>query len=451
LKLTVQKATSLFLYSLKTSAEEFLGRKVDGAVISVPSWWGSGERAALREAAGEAGIHVYQLASEEGLAVLGSENSRTADAVPEGAKQDDRTTLVIDLGGSSLTLNVLSIKHSIVNSLSSAHIPSLGGSTVDSYLISHFSKEFTKKTKTPLPLPASTPGDRKAEAKMRLAVEHTKRTLSASTGAAACSVESLKDGLDFNGSINRLRFDVLLSPFYAQIIDHVSQVLAKANVPKEGINEVLLVGGSAGLPGLIERLVLYFGEGPGAAVIRDDLDPSQLIAKGAALQARLISELPEDSPLIRAFEDGTEVVKTKSSSKPIGLVFPGAEEQVVVVVPSHAPLPARRTVQFKSPGGKRLGMDIYEGEEVLRVIPGQEKPKVERDADDDDEEEEEEEPQKEVIVTKGQHLGSFVLPLDPKKELVEIRIDVHLDRSIHVAGRTISGTSGNDDWVSWTA
>ena len=93
---------------------------------------------------------------------------------------------------------------------------SVGGNTIDDKLITFFANDFTKKTKTPLTVCSSNPStaDARAEAKLRLAVEHTKRTLSASPGAATCSVESLKDGVDFTGSINRMRFDMLVRPIY---------------------------------------------------------------------------------------------------------------------------------------------------------------------------------------------------------------------------------------------
>ncbi|KAG8686392.1 Hsp70 protein that interacts with Zuo1p, partial [Ceratobasidium sp. 394] len=120
---------------------------------------------------------------------------------------------------------------------------------------------------------------------MRLAIEHTKRTISAGPGAAACAVESLKEGEDFSGTLNRLRFDLLVDRVYASVLREVAALLESVGTDPTLVDEVLLVGGSAALPGLADRLAGLFGE---TTAIRGELDPSQLLAKGCATQALLV-------------------------------------------------------------------------------------------------------------------------------------------------------------------
>ena len=436
-----------------------MGKPIEGAVISVPSSWGIGQLDALRKAAEDAGIPVLQLAAEEGLAILGGETGGPPKSNPDKAKPlHDRTTLVVDLGASTLTLNVLSIKQSLIHPLSSLTVPGLGGDTIDDALIQHFAKEFTKKTKVALDLPAQTPEDRRAEAKLRLAVEHTKRTLSASSGAASCSVESLKEGVDFSGTINRLRFDVLLATLYGGIIKEVANVLSAGGLEKEIIDEVLLVGGSAGLSGLAEKLELFFGEDSKVS-IRSDLDTSQLIAKGAVVQAKLLTSLPQESPLHAAFADASEVVKVVATSKPIGLIFPGSNENTipVILISSETPLPARRVVRLPvAAGATKVGFEVWEGNHELKELP-----KPERAGDEDDEEEEyDEEPQKEAVVTKSEFLGALAVdvtpPPAPKKKgtqveltYIEIKVDVSIEGSVTVSSRQVK--EGNEgDWVTFS-
>ncbi|KAF8325431.1 Hsp70 protein-domain-containing protein [Cantharellus anzutake] len=455
--LTVSEASSIFLSALKRSAEDFLGKPIEGAVISVPSHWDTEQLEALRRAAEAAGISVLQLAAEEGLAVLGAEADGPLESTPTQAKPPhDRTTLVVDMGASTLTLSLLSIKQSLIHPLGYLTVPGVGGDAIDDILVQHFAKEFTKKTKVALSLPAQTPEDQRAEAKLRLAVEFTKRTLSASSGAAACSVESLKDGMDYSGTLNRLRFDVLLATFYARIATEVNKVLNTAAINKESVDEILLVGSSAGLSGLAEKLELFFGENSKVS-IRSDLNPSELIAKGAVAQAELLISLPKDSPLHDAFAHANEVVKVIATAKPIGLVFPGSNDNVipVVLVPSETPLPARRIVRLAvASGATRVGFEVWEGNHGLKELPKPEGVKA-----DAEEEDEEEEPQREAIVTRSEFLGALAVDITPppatknKKKAepvhIEVKVDVSAEGSVSVASRQVKeDNSGN--WVSFS-
>ncbi len=116
---------------------------------------------------------------------------------------------------------------------------------VDPYhqLCKHFAKEFTKKTKVALEIPCgpdSSPADKRAEAKLRLAVEHTKRSLSASSGAATCAVESLKEGMDLSAAINRMRFDGLAAGVYRQVGAKVKSVIEECGLDIAQVDEVRL-------------------------------------------------------------------------------------------------------------------------------------------------------------------------------------------------------------------
>jgi molecular chaperone DnaK (HSP70) len=160
--------TTIFLGSLVQSAEDFLGKKVLGAVISTPSWFDDAQREAVIKAAEDAGIHVLQLLDDAGAVAVCT--AAGSEEIPS-----DRTQLIVDLGASSLELSVLSIREGLAYSLATTSDSSVGGDEIDSKLIKFFAKEFTKKTKTPLTVaPASDPLDKRAEAKLRLAVEHTK-------------------------------------------------------------------------------------------------------------------------------------------------------------------------------------------------------------------------------------------------------------------------------------
>ncbi|KZT00901.1 actin-like ATPase domain-containing protein [Laetiporus sulphureus 93-53] len=426
--LSVSEVTSIFLKSLIQSAEDFLGKKVQGAVISVPDWFTDAQRAALQKAAEDAEINVLQLLEEAGAAAAVTTTSTTLskDLNP------DRTQLVVDLGASALELSLLSIRQGLAYSLATLSDTTVSGDAIDDKLIKHFAKEFTKKTKTPLAVvPAPTPQDKRAEAKLRLAVEHTKRTLSASPGTATCSVESLKDGLDFTGTITRLRFDMEMRSVYAQVFARVRELVGTAGLDLYDIDEIVYVGGSASLPGLDEALAQGLSETvvtpftEGAVVGGGVGDPTAILSRGCALQARLVAMLAEGTEEERevraAFASGSEWTRVRATTRTVGMLFPeeGAEGegaiggQWVPAVLRETAVPCRRTFRLDVDVGaeQRVGFELWEAKEGVKI----EKVKPPRDEEDEpvpaeegeEEEEEEEIEVKEKTVEKETLLGAL--------------------------------------------
>ncbi|CAL1697107.1 unnamed protein product [Somion occarium] len=404
--LTPQEVTTIFLKSLIQSAEDFLGKKVQGAVISIPAWFSDAQKAALEKAAADAGLVVLQLLEEAGAAVVASNSGPQAEALP-----DDRTQLVVDLGASGLELALLSLRHGIAHSLATISDHTVGGDYIDDKLIKFFAKEFTKKTKMPLTVaPATETQDKRAEAKLRLAVEHTKRTLSASPGAATCSVESLKDGLDFTGTINRLRFDMEMRTIYNHVFKKVQELVEAAGLDLYDIDEVVYIGGSASLPGLDETLAQGLSESvvtpftAGTVVGGGVGDPTAILARGCALQAKLLASLPENTEeekdVKEAFASGSKWTEAKVAAKTIGMIFPeeNAENplggQWIPAILRETALPARRNFRFdvdlgEGEGEKKTAFEVWEVKEGVKTE------KVKPPALELEESEEEEEPEEE--------------------------------------------------------
>ncbi|EGN94267.1 hypothetical protein SERLA73DRAFT_171294 [Serpula lacrymans var. lacrymans S7.3] len=418
--LSVSEVNVIFLGSLLQSAEDFLGKKVLGAVISIPSWFDDAQRDALTNAAEEAGVKVLQLLDDAGAVAV-------CTAVGPEDVPADRTQLIVDFGASSLELSLLSIREGLAYSLATLSDPSVGGDEIDSKLIKFFAKEFTKKTKTPLTVsPATDPLDKRAEAKLRLAVEHTKRTLSASPGAATCSVESLKDGLDFTGSINRLRFDMEMRTIYDKVYSKVKELIASVNLDLYDVDEIVYIGGSACLPGLDETLAEGFVESvitpfkAGTVVGGGIGDPTSILARGCAIQARLLASLAGESEEVQeSFGRSSTRSTVKSTSKTISLLFPQEGDEAgelggkwIPIVLKETPIPCRRTVSLEielgdSAEGRKIGFEVWEVSEGVKVEQVQ-PPKVEVE-DDDEPEEEELEEVKEKTLSKEALLASLAV------------------------------------------
>ena len=194
--------------------------------------------------------------------------------------------------------SLLSIRDGLTYVLASSHSTNIGGDQIDDNLIKFFATNFTKISNTPSAVcPSNDISDKHAKSKPRLAVERTKRTIRASLGAASCSVESLKDGVDYTGSSNRMRFDKVIIVVYLAIATAVSGLSTDAGVDAHKIDEIIHLGGSACLPDLDECFCLS-GE------FRDDIeipfssgtvgeggiiDPTTILARGSAFGAVIIS------------------------------------------------------------------------------------------------------------------------------------------------------------------
>lgn len=428
--LTVSEVNTIFIKSLIQSAEGFLGKKIEGVVIAVPAWFEEVQREGLVKAAEDAGVIVLQLIDDIAAASL---QSITTPAFPD--LKQDRTQLVVDLGSSALSLSILSIRHGLVYSLASSSDPTIGADLIDDKLIKFFAKEFTKKTKVPLSLPVTTSSsaaDKRAEAKLRLAIEHTKRTISASPGAATCSVESLKEGYDLSGTINRMRFDMEAREVYTKIADSTKKLAADAGLDLYDIDEIIYAGGTGCLPGLDETVLgVGFNEetvitpfSGGTAVGGGASDPTTILAKGAVLQAKLLAEIAGDENLLPAFGTEAELTKVKSTSKTLGLVFPeeGAEEgglggQWIPAILKETALPARRIITFDVDLGEsnseKIGFEVWEVKESVKVELVKVPP---LDGEDEEEELEETEEKEKLIEKDGVALTSIVVPVKNGKK-----------------------------------
>ena len=399
--LSVSEVATIFIKSLIQSAQDFLGKKIQGAVITVPATFTDAQRTALEKAATDAGVIVLQLLDEAGAAA-----ATTTTDLWSSNLQADRTQLVVDLGSASLSLSLLSIREGLTYVLASSHSTKIGGDQIDEKLIKFFASDFTKKTKTPLTVcPSTAVSDKRAEAKLRLAIEHTKRTISASPGAATCSVESLKDGVDYTGSINRMRFDMVVNAVYLAVASAVSALLADAGVDAHNIDEIVYVGGTTCLPGLDDSICLRGGfrediETPfsrGTVVGGGIGDPTTILARGCAFQAALISSISDSEAELReAFSRETKMNEVKATTRTLGVLFPNNSQEGkevggtwIPVIQKETALPTRRIVSFDvelTDDSKRIAFEVWEVKEGIRVekiMP----PKSDEDEDEDEEDE----------------------------------------------------------------
>ncbi|SPO29871.1 related to SSZ1 - regulator protein involved in pleiotropic drug resistance [Ustilago trichophora] len=445
--LTVHDVSVRFLRSLFLTAKDFLsGVPIAGAVLSVPQWFPAAQITALKKAAEEAGLIVLQIipASAAALAAYGLTSPAGHGALPahpDGvdsapypiAKALDRNVVVVDMGGSSTDVTVLSARSGLYTVLSYLHDATVGGTTLDSALVAFFAKEFTKKTKITI---AET--DKRAWAKLRNEAEFTKRALSASN-SATCSVESLAEGVDFTGSVNRMRFDMLAGAAYGKVVAGVEKALKEAGLEACQVDEVVLAGGSARLSGLADRLAGLFGDAEqGGAHITASIDADQVIARGCAIQAQVIAAAPEGSKEAEYIHNvpaapvtSVAEFKVQTTSAPLGLVL---ADKFVTLIPAHTPFPVRRSYRFPvAKGADSVAFVLDEGVDEVKTETIQPE---EEDLDEDEEPMEPEVVKTAVTKAAAKNIASFAVPTPSKGgKKVELELLITKPGSLIVEAR----------------
>lgn len=435
-EVSVSETATRYLRRLTTSASEYLGKKVTSAVITVPTNFSEKQREALIQAANDADLEILQLISDPVAAVL------AYDARPE-ATVEDKIIVVADLGGTRSDVAVIASRGGMYTILATAHDYEFAGVHLDQVLMDHFAKEFIKKhSKDPRE-------NARSLAKLRLESESTKKALSLGTNAQF-SVESLAEGFDFSMTINRIRYEMLGRKVFEGFNRLVESVIKKAGLDVLDIDEVIMCGGTSHTPRVANNLRGLFPETTeilAPATSTAAINPSELQARGAALQASLIQEY-EAADIEQSTHPAVTTVRHISNA--IGVVTIGADgETFTPVIATETAVPARRVVRIAAPkaGGDVL-IKVVEGGTHIKVTkpePKPEKPAAEDEDEDDsdfDSDEDEEEEKREKIWKIGSLLAEAAVKGIKAGGKVEVTINVLADLGVTVTAREVGGKGG---------
>lgn len=435
--LSVGEVSTRHLRRLKQSAGDYLGKDINAAVITVPSDFSDAQKAALTKAAADAGIEVLQYISEPVSALLAYDAKIHASGEAQPAQQD-KTVLVADLGGTRSDISVVSSKNGIYTTLATVHDYESGGASLDKVLVEYAAKEFLKKNKS-----AKDPRENERSlSKLTLEAEAVKKALSIG-GSAQFSIESLVDGIDFSLTVNRSRFELLANKVFMSFTRAIESAVQKADLDILDIDQILLSGGTSHIPKIASNLQSHFSESTvviAPSTSPSAVNPSELTARGAAIQASLISEFePAD------VKENTEAVVTVTphTQNAIGLV--SADDQFSVIVPPETAVPARRTAQISVPAGGDVLLRLAEGVREIKVTK-EEKPATNgaKDEDDSDEDESDDEPEeiREKVWKAGKPIAEAAIKGVKKGGKVEVQINVAADLTLTVVAREVGAKQG---------
>jgi len=327
--------SAMVLQKMKQTAEDYLGQKVEKAVITVPAYFNDSQRQATKDAGRIAGLEVLRIINEP-----------TAASLAYGLdKKHDQKIAVYDFGGGTFDISILELGDGVFEVKSTHGDTHLGGDDIDEILIDHIADEFKKQEGIDLR------GDRMALQRLKEAAEKAKIELSSSTST---NVNLPFITADQNGpkhlalDISRAQFEKLASPIIDRTIEPCKKALADASVSKDDISEVILVGGSTRIPYVQDQVKKLFGREPGKSV-----NPDEAVAIGAAIQGGVLAGDVTDVLLL-------DVTPLSLGIETLGGVF-------TKLIERNTTIPTKKSEIFSTAGDNQttVTVKVYQGEREM--------------------------------------------------------------------------------------
>ncbi len=268
---TPQQLSAFVLQKIKKDAEEFLGDKVEKAVITVPAYFNDNQRQATKDAGKIAGLEVIRIINEPTAASL---------AYGLDKNEKEQKILVFDLGGGTLDVTIMEFGEGIFEVKSTSGDTELGGTDMDEVLVNYIVEEFKKSDRVDISK------DSMAVQRIREAAEKAKIELST---VVETDINLPYVTADSSGpkhlamKISRAKLEQLVEPIIKKCEKPVQQALADAKTQPSDISRIVLVGGPTRMP-----VVQKFVEGVIGAKAERGVDPMECVAQGAAIQAGVL-------------------------------------------------------------------------------------------------------------------------------------------------------------------
>ena len=323
---TPVELSSFILKALKQRAEHILKTPVNKAVITVPAYFNDAQRQATRDAGKLAGLDVLRIVNEPTAASL---------AYGIGLQSsDEKTVAVYDLGGGTFDVSILRIAGGIFEVLSTNGDTYLGGDDFDNAIAQHWIKELGLDE-------AVLQNDKSALQELRLKAEEAKIALS-TKDTFSSNIQGR------NVTLTRELFQNLIQPLVNRTIESCRRALVDAGLQKENIDEVLLVGGATRVPFIKETVSKFFDK-----KAHDELNPDEVVALGAAVQADILAGNNKDMLLL----DITPLS--------LGIETMGGLMDVLIARNSKIPTKAARQYTTQKDGQSGMRISVYQGERDL--------------------------------------------------------------------------------------
>ncbi|KAL1820980.1 hypothetical protein ACET3Z_015849 [Daucus carota] len=329
----------MVLIKMKEIAENYVGKKIKDAVVTVPAHFNDSQRQATKDAGTIAGLNVLRILVEP-----------TAAAVAYGLDQKltnslagEKIVLIFDLGGGTFDVSLLKIEKDKFEVIATAGDTHLGGEDFDNRMVNHFVEEIKLKHKKDVSLNA------KSLRRLRNHCERAKRILSYNA-MTTIDIDSLYDGFDYSGKISRAKFEDLNLDMFRSCLDIVEKCLKDGGMDKSKVHDVVLVGGSTRIP-KVQQLLQEFFDGK---ELCKSINPDEAVAYGAAIEAAVLSGATDN--IIR------DIVLLDVTPLSLGIESKG--EVMTIIIPRNTTIPtSKQSIRVNCHDyQKSFLFKVYEGE-----------------------------------------------------------------------------------------